>query len=259
MNKPLNAFLTLALSGLLLTASAAANAVLLVHYTFDDGTATDQSGNGNDGTIIGSPTLVAASGPDGSTAYSGTGAGGLQAVSGSAAGIDTSAGGTNTVAFWMNWGGTEGQMAFQWGAYDLYFAAGGFGFNTFQYGNLYGTSSAGLANNWVHVAAVFFNGNDALGSKIYLDGVEQTLSVINHSAGTANASTSFAVGSGYNSGFGGGIDDFRIYSGTLSSAEIAGLASGSSASVPLPAPAILFGLLAPLVLRRWPLKRGSTV
>lgn len=132
MKHTLKPLLLALVCGLVPVVPGIVNAALLVHYSFDDLTATDLSGNGNDGTVVGSPTLVAGSGPDGSGAYSGTGTGSPQWVSGSAAGIDTSAGGTNTVAFWMNFGGTQGQMAFKWGSgYDLYFNGGGFGFNTF--------------------------------------------------------------------------------------------------------------------------------
>ena len=72
--------------------------------------------------------------------------------------VDTAAGAHNTVAFWMNWDGTA-SMPFGWGGdYDLYHDGGYFGFNTRQ-DNLPGISSAGMEHNWVHVAAVFYNGD----------------------------------------------------------------------------------------------------
>ena len=59
--------------------------------------------------------------------------------------VNTTAGGSNTVAFWMNWDGTDNVMPFGFTVYDLWFYNGSFGFNT-SVSDLYGISSAGLAN-----------------------------------------------------------------------------------------------------------------
>lgn len=117
---------------------------------------------------------------------------------------------------------------------------------------MYGIADASsFIDEWVHIAAVFYNGSVTNG-KIYVNGVEQALSVVVHSAGSASATNTFHVGSDYNNGFGGGIDDFRIYSGTLGAEEISALASGSSAVVNAPASIglMLLGLLGSLIPRQ---------
>src|SRR5439155_23800122 len=87
--------------------------------------------------------------------------------------INTSAGSANTVSFWMNWNGTDSVMPFGFNAYDLSFNNGSFGFNT-GHGDIYGISSAGLANAWHLVTAVFNNGDAAL-NQLWIDGVQQAL------------------------------------------------------------------------------------
>src|SRR5205807_5345277 len=119
-------------------------------------TAADTSGNGNAGTIVGTVQTGAVGGPtgDGSGAYQFAGG----AVNLALPQVNASAGGANTVAFWMNWDGTDGVMPFGFTSYDLFLANGSFGFNTGN-SDLYGTSSAGLANRWVYVTAAFANGD----------------------------------------------------------------------------------------------------
>lgn len=240
--------------GVALIPSGQALAALVVHYDFDSAGATDISGNGNDGTIVGSPTYSSTGGYDGNGAYDFNFSGPNQYITGNASAIDNSAGGYNTVAFWMNWDGSNAEMVFRWGsAYDLFLFNGSFGYNTFQSANIYGIDSVGLAGDWVHVAAVFFNGNDALGSKLYIGGVEQTLTARNAGAGTQSATDQFylAAHSGY--GFNGMLDDFRIYNEELSANDIALLASGTGgAAVPTPGlvPLLMIGLLGLLPAAR---------
>ncbi|WP_338552559.1 hypothetical protein [Paenibacillus sp. KS-LC4] len=91
--------------------------------------------------------------PTNSLAYNGN-----QVLELSSNGVNTAAGGKNTVEFWMYWDGTEAAMPFAWyPGYDLYLAGGMFGFNIFN-GDIMGVPSATLKNRWVHVAAVFYNG-----------------------------------------------------------------------------------------------------
>lgn len=128
-----------------------------------------------------------------------------------------------TVAFWMHWSGTSDQMPFAWDVSysDLYFNPGGtFGFNTGA-GDTYGFSSSGLANKWVWVVAVFYhNQNYTTASKIYINGLSQTLS---GSSATHTVGTSFRL-SGWSAGgqhfVGSKVDDLVIWGREPSSAEI---------------------------------------
>ncbi|MCM3443567.1 MULTISPECIES: LamG-like jellyroll fold domain-containing protein [Metabacillus] len=89
-------------------------------------------------------------------------------------------GGKTTVEFWMKWDGEDRQfMPIGFDSYALYYKSGFFGFNTGK-GDVIGISSEPLKNKWVHVAAVFVNGNvnntsikDQL--KLYINGTEQEL------------------------------------------------------------------------------------
>ncbi|MCI0681621.1 MAG: SBBP repeat-containing protein, partial [Gemmataceae bacterium] len=88
--------------------------------------------------------------------------------------LNTTAGGYNTVSFWMKWNGWENVMPVGFNLYDLRFAGGFFGFDT---GNddIYGISSAGLADTWVHVTAAFHNGGGVTQCRLWINGVEQAL------------------------------------------------------------------------------------
>ncbi|MFA5794029.1 MAG: DUF2341 domain-containing protein [Candidatus Brocadiia bacterium] len=139
-------------------------------------------------------------------------------------GVDISTANAKTsVEFWMYWDGVEGVMPFGWTDYYLYFAGGAFGFNTAE-GNIYGISSAGLANRWVHVVAIFNNGDITLGS-IFIDGVQKVLS--QQLGGPTNSNRNIAATariSGWNTNnlyrFGGTIDEFKMYNRVLSTVEV---------------------------------------
>src|ERR1019366_5491825 len=141
-------------------------------------TAVDSSGNGNNGTYSSTGVTLGRSGAlaaDPTTAAAFDGSTGK--VSLSTPGLPTSSGSNVTVEFWMDWNGSSAStMPFGFGGYDLWLANGHLGFNTLN-SDLYGTSVSGLANRWVQVTAVFHNG-DATQSKLYIDGVAQTLSQI---------------------------------------------------------------------------------
>jgi MSHA biogenesis protein MshQ len=136
--------------------------------------------------------------------------------------LNTASGTTNTVSFWMNWDGTDLVMPIGFAGYDLFLWNGNFGFNTGQ-SDIWGTSSVGLADGWVHVVAVFQNGNATL-SKLYIDGVEQTLT---QRAGTTNTNRSITTAArlsgwtndtGYH--FRGALDEVAFFNRTLSAAEV---------------------------------------
>jgi VCBS repeat-containing protein len=136
-----------------------------------------------------------------------------------------------TVEFWFEYTGATFSMPFGFNQYDFVFldifaAPGserGVGFNTGS-GDLYGVVRADLIGGWHHFAAVFDNGN-ALESKLYIDGVEQTLSQL---AGFSNTSfdaisDSARIGGwDLNSQFAldGSIDEVRIWHGERTGAEI---------------------------------------
>lgn len=194
---------------------------LVMYLPFDEGSgavANDWSGNENDGSITGATWTTGKYGNAlnfAGTAYVNVGT--LE--------VDTSLGGHNTVEFWMYWNGANGVMPFGWqSTYDLYFAGGCFGFNTGQ-SNVFGISSEGLANRWVHVVADFYNGvPNAENNAIYIDGVEQVLGSCLGTTSASKSATASARISGWrysnNYYFRGMIDEFRMYNRSLSEQEI---------------------------------------
>lgn len=215
--------LSLVLASILISSPASAflHDSLVVYLPFDEGSGTvakDYSGNNNNGAITGATWTTGKYGS--ALNFPGTSYVNLDTLE-----VDTSAGGHNTVEFWMYWTGANGVMPFGWqSTYDLYFAGGCFGFNTGQ-SNVLGFSSSGLANRWVHVVADFYNGvpnvND---NAIYIDGVKQTLGNCLGTTSASKSATASARVSGWrysnNYYFRGMIDDFRIYDRSLSDQEI---------------------------------------
>ena len=146
--------------------------------------------------------------------------------------INTTAGGKVTVEFWMYWRGGR-QMPFGFRNYNLWLRGGYFGFNTAN-SDLWGTS-ANLADRWVHVAAVFNNG-DARQNKLYIDGVSQTLAqqttVETGTTGSRNVSTVANISGWPNNTdyrFIGLIDEVSVYNRELSPDEILEIYRRSSA------------------------------
>jgi uncharacterized membrane protein len=139
--------------------------------------------------------------------------------------VNTSAGAYNTVAFWMYWDGKDNQMPFGWQqAYGLWLVGGCFGFNTGQ-DNVLGISSSGLANRWVHVVAIFYNGVPSSTTvALYIDGVKQNIFACRGSTTASRSVTSTLQISGwaYSTGyyFGGIIDEFKIWNRALSDEEV---------------------------------------
>ncbi|MGE6228452.1 LamG domain-containing protein [Paenibacillus chitinolyticus] len=139
--------------------------------------------------------------------------------------VNTADGAKNTVEFWMNWDGTENIIPFSWnGGYDLWFDNGHFGFNTGN-ADLYGISSAGLKNKWVHVAAVFYNGvPDATNSELYINGVKQNISQVQSITSSSVTATPTLYVSGYgvdkNYKFKGKIADVHVWNRALTGSQI---------------------------------------
>jgi hypothetical protein len=83
-----------------------------------------------------------------------------------------------TVEFWLNYDGQDQKMVLGFTHYDIFLRnTGAIGFNDGA-GNHWGTLGIS-ANNWHHVAAVMYTGQAAnVANKIYIDGVQKTLSWI---------------------------------------------------------------------------------
>ncbi|MCG7532359.1 hypothetical protein MHM98_13560 [Psychrobium sp. MM17-31] len=129
----------------------------------------------------------------------------------------------NSFSFWMKWYGANSQMPMAFSLYDLWLYNSKFGFNSWV-NNVYGINSSTVNNRWVHVAAVFKNG-DMGSNKLYINGIEQNLSgtISNRNA---DATKDMAIGghisgNGSNYRFNGVIDEFKIYNGEISSTQIA--------------------------------------
>lgn len=226
---------------LLCLSSASFAATLLGEYRFEDGVwngapseVKDASGNNRHGQAIGSPlptpALVAParSGNPGTCGYASlpgsANNGGAIRVPGLP--VNTSPGAKTSVAFWMYWDGTNGIMPVGWLRHDLWLTGGFLGFNTAN-SDVYGISSAGLANGWHHVVAVFTNGNVAANA-LYIDGVAQALSQRLSVPNNANAvvTTTLQVGgwqsdTGYR--FSGRVDDLKVFDGALTGVEVSTL------------------------------------
>ena len=191
-------------------------------------TAADQTSFGHDGTL-GYQQLQGATGAlanDADTAYQFPRAGQVELTLPQ---VDNAPGGWNTVTLWMHWDGSNAVMPFGFDSYDLYLYGGDIGFNTGS-ADMRGVSSAGLENRWVHVAAAFSNG-DTTQSRLWLDGVEQTLTQQLGSPASRTVTPQARI-SGWvtdsNYLFGGSIDEVAVFNSLLPGADIsAQVAAGS--------------------------------
>ncbi len=198
------------------------------------GEVRDSSGNNLHGKAIGAPNPAPASasparagnpGTCGYGSFAGPAANG-GAIELSGLPVSTVAGAKTTVSFWMYWNGGDNMMPIGWNIHDLWLVSGSFGFNTGN-SDVFGIASAGLANRWVHVAAVFTNGS-VTGNALYLDGVRQSLtqrrSTPNNT--TAKVQSTLRI-SGWQRDnyyrFNGSIDEVRVYNAELTASEVATL------------------------------------
>ncbi len=198
------------------------------------GEVRDSSGNNLHGKAIGSPNPAPASAAPARAGNPGTcGYGGFAgpaanggAIELSGLPVSTVTGAKTTVSFWMYWNGGDNMMPIGWNTHDLWLVSGSFGFNTGN-SDVFGIASAGLANRWVHVAAVFTNGS-VTGNALYLDGVRQSLtqrrSTPNNT--TAKVQSTLRI-SGWQRDnyyrFNGRIDEVRVYNAELTASAVAAL------------------------------------
>lgn len=224
------------------THSCTTDATLIAYHAMDEASWNGTSGELKDtagysggpfnGTGIGTPKPTAATS---SPARSGvTGTCGYATFSGNLDGgsaftipnlpVTTTAGAKTSVSFWMYWDGTNIVMPIGWNRYDLWFLNGSFGFNTDE-SDIYGISSTGLENGWHHVVAVFTNG-DFTSNKIYIDGVNKTLTQRIGTSNNINAvvqSTLQISGYGKITSFrfpGGKIDEVKVYNREITQSQV---------------------------------------
>lgn len=138
--------------------------------------------------------------------------------------VNTAGGAYNTVSFFMKWEGNSGGFPFEFGGYRLWTPAQWFGFNHGA-GDLYGFdgNTNGIINKWVHVVAIFYNGNYSNNS-IYINGVSKSLSYLYQTNQSATVGYNLAIG-GYQGSltaypFKGRINKFQVYNKSLSQSEI---------------------------------------
>lgn len=139
-------------------------------------------------------------------------------------GVNTSGGGYNTVSMWMYWTGGFNGFPMEFGSgYRLWMPSGNLGFNTGA-GDCYGIDFNSYANQWVHVAAVFYNGTYTNQNKIYINGTSQSLTQRVGGANSGTASASGTIG-GYASSptsypFPGKLSYFTVHNRELTANEV---------------------------------------
>lgn len=210
---------------------------LIAEYQFEknswNGTPSeviDESGNGYHGQVIAnsspSQDTPALTGNPGTCGFASQNDGSIQ-ITGLP--VDSSTpGAKTTVTFWMYWDGTNNVMPVGWNFHDVWIIEGAMGFNTWN-NDVYGISTSGLANGWHHVTLEFTNGN-VLSNRILIDGVEQNLSQRYGAPNNQRAyvNSELRIGGVANSqeyNFHGLLDEFRVYSGVLTAAQVADIMS----------------------------------
>lgn len=187
---------------------------LLAYYSFDDGTATDNSGNGYHGTIYGATRVVG--GVFGSAlAFNGQNA----AVKTPANLEQSSSSAGATLVAWVYptsvSGGRHHVVSSDNGGFDWSILRDGDTWFVFTGEQSRSTNFKVDLNQWQHVAAVFTPTGEV---KFYKNGQLMTMPYINFDASDNN------IGIGHNPGYGeyfsGTIDEVRIYNRPLDESEI---------------------------------------
>ena len=140
-------------------------------------------------------------------------------------------GGTATVEMWCKIGaGYSGKMFMGWLYYDIYCANGDIGYNTGA-GDVYGISastvnSLGIVNAWAHYVFEFRSDVPYTNNKIYINGVEQSVS--QRLSSEAPGNRNFNGGNGRIAVWRGDLNYcmpmscsvFRVYNRSLTAAEV---------------------------------------
>lgn len=212
-----------------------ASCATLAHYRLEEagwtgvaGEVQDSSGNARHGQALGAPLPVPATasparaGNPGTCGYGDFNGGALTLP----VAANTAAGAKTTVSFWMYWNGANSVMPIGWFRHDLWLTGGHFGFNTAN-SDVFGISSAGLANRWTHVSAVFTNGSLST-NKLYIDGVPQALTQRQNTPALANAVVNANLRvSGWQSDAGyrfrTRIDEVNVFDGEMTQSQVTAL------------------------------------
>jgi hypothetical protein len=180
----------------------------------------DLSGNSNNGTLTNGPTYDSSNGGsivfDGSNDYTDFFAPNL--------------GTTATVEMWVRLGsGYSGGMFMGWLYYDVYCPSGFIGYNTGN-SDCYGISNTvvnnlGLVNNWAHYVFEMRSDVAYTNNKIYINGVNQSLSQLlsSEAPGLRNFNNGFGRISGWRDGgyvISMNCSSFKVYNRALTAAEV---------------------------------------
>lgn len=227
----------------------------LVAYYGLNGNADDSSGNAHHGSIIGSPQATTDRFGNSKGAYHFSS--GKNRILAPELPVDLSAGGFNTVSFWMKWdrvfyspddvgaypffwGGWEGatdgakgaiflQGVQSWFPKDIETRIGLSG--VAGHGETWGVSNPNEIGKWVHVAGVFKNGSDLTEGSLFINGQQISANLFT-SPGSSLPIFSWAGGTPAIGGpdadteryqFIGAIDDVAIYNRALTADEIRSL------------------------------------
>ena len=203
---------------------------LVARYEFE-GNALDTSGNGNNGTLVGSPVFVAGRIGNQAVSLNGTN----QYVT-----VPISVRTNFTIAYWVNTTATSAGAVWTTGlgmiSGDVAGVANDFGISLitngavgFGIGNPNTTlSSVAAINNgqWHHVAVTRVSSTGQMIT--YIDGVQTA--TVTGPTGVRDAPAAIRIGGLLSGGgfFAGSLDEVRLYNVVLSSAEVSGLANPAS-------------------------------
>lgn len=216
-----------------------AGAVKSAYLRFDDAsgtTAADSTGHGWNGTLAGGPSWVSGNNARVNGALAFSGGSHLTLPAGIVAGIDDF-----TLSFWLKPGTiTDGARAFDFSdgtaANRMSFiprtAGGAMRFEIVAGGVAQALETPSSPHFqpglWKHVTIT----QSGTSAKLYLDGIETAAGTMTHRPENLGITTANLIGA---PDFNGTIDEFRIYKGTLSAADVARLSSPPAAPANLSA------------------------
>ena len=213
----------------------------LLNEAWVTGGAVVDAGGVHNGTASGavSPIVAAALGTKPDTCNAASFAGGAMDVAGLT--VSTAAAAKTTLTFWINWSGSNSVMPAGWVTQGLIFSGGSFGFYTGN-NDVFGISSAGLANGWHHMVAEFTNGG-VTSNKIYVDGIPQTLTQRAGTPTLANAVVAATLRIGGLGGstsfrFAGQLDEIKVFNRALTATEVSAEFAAANACGTLPTSAL---------------------